>query len=76
METQYCDMCTAPMQQTKFIGTKESGKKYRQTWFKCPICGYEKKVNGTGYYQDNITPLNAQDDVSKMYRQQERNNML
>ena len=26
MEDQYCDMCTAPMEQTKSIGTKESGK--------------------------------------------------
>lgn len=74
MKEQQCDMCTAPMDETKSIGTKESNKKYRQTWFKCPICGYEKKVNGTGYYQDNVTPLNAQNDINKMYRQQERNN--
>lgn len=74
MGTQYCDMCTAPMEQTKSIGTKESGKKYRQTWFKCQICGYEKKINGSGYCQDNVTPLKAKMDVEKMYKQQEKNN--
>jgi len=74
METQNCDMCTAPMDETKSIGTKESGKKWRQTWFKCPVCGYEKKVNGTGYWQDHVVPLEAEYDVNKMYKEQERNN--
>ena len=74
MEPQYCDICTAPMDQTRSIGTKESGKKWRQTWFKCPICGFEKKVNGTGYWQDHVIPLEAEYDVKKMYKEQERNN--
>jgi len=74
MEGQYCDMCTAPMEQTKSIGTKDSGMKYRQTWFKCPICGYEKKMYGSGVYSNEIVPMKAIKDVNKMFRQQENNN--
>lgn len=54
-----CDICNAPMKQTRVVGTKESGKRYRQRWFKCQICDFEKKVNGSGYYQDTIAPENA-----------------
>ena len=74
MEDQNCDMCTATMDQTKSIGTKESGKKFRQTWFLCPICGYEKKIVGDGTYFNEITPINAINDVNKMFKEQERNN--
>lgn len=74
MEDQNCDMCTAPMEETKSIGTKESGLKWRQTWFKCPICGFEKKVNGSGKYQDEIYPANTEYYVNKMFKEQEQNN--
>jgi len=73
MTEQYCDMCTAPMEEIKFIGTKESKQKYRQTWFKCPICGYEKKVYGSGYYSDIIVPQKAIRDAEKFFKQEENN---
>jgi hypothetical protein len=51
-----CDICNAPMKKTRTVGTKESGKRYRQRWFKCQICDFEKKINGSGYYQETIAP--------------------
>jgi hypothetical protein len=74
MKDQNCDICTAPMEETKSIGTKESGKKFRQTWFKCPICGYEVKIVGDGTYFNEMTPINAINDVNKMFKEQEQNN--
>ena len=53
----YCDICNdVEMDCIKTVGTKESGKRYRQRWFKCSICNYEKKVNGSGYYQEVLVP--------------------
>lgn len=51
-----CDICNAPMVLTRTIGTKESGKKYRQRWYKCSICEYQKKINGSGYHSEVEVP--------------------
>ena len=52
-----CDICpNVKMSLTKTVGTKQSGKQYRMRWFKCPVCGYEKKINGSGYYQEVLVP--------------------
>ena len=61
-----CDICpNAEMKLTKIIGTKESGKKWRQRWYKCPICGYEKKINGSGYHQEVLVPLIINKQLNK-----------
>lgn len=54
-----CDICPGdvPMECTKTIGTKQSGKRWRQRWFKCPVCGYEKKINGSGYHSEVLVPI-------------------
>lgn len=53
-----CDLCpNAEMELVKTISTKQSEKRWRQRWFKCPICGYEKKINGSGYRQEVLVPL-------------------
>jgi hypothetical protein len=53
-----CDICSnAEMDIIKTIGTKESGKRYRQRWFICPICGMKKKITGSGYNSEVLVPL-------------------
>ena len=63
-----CDMCPGevPMECTKTIGTIESGKRWRQRWFTCPICGYEKKINGSGYYQEVVVPKTIEKQLNKI----------
>lgn len=61
----YCDICNAPMELTRKIGTKESGRNYRQRWFKCTICDFEKKINGGGYYSEVKTPKKYEDIMKK-----------
>lgn len=64
-----CDICIDyPMELTKTIGTKESGLPFRQRWFKCPICGYEKKIKGSGYYSEVATVKVIQKQVIESYK--------
>ncbi len=59
-----CDICpNAEMKLTKTIGTKESGKRYRQRWFVCPICGMEKKINGSGYNSEVLVLLKIKKEL-------------
>ncbi len=62
-----CDMCPGEvlMKCTKTISTKQSGKKWRQRWFTCPVCGYEKKINGSGYYQEVMVPKMIEKQLNK-----------
>ena len=62
-----CDICPGevPMTCTKTIGTKQSGKRWRQRWFTCPVCGYEKKINGSGYNSEVLVPLKIQKQLNK-----------
>ena len=57
MKSFTCDICNAPMELIKTIGTKQSGKHYRQRWFKCPIDGYIKKVYADGKRDETIMPF-------------------
>jgi hypothetical protein len=47
-DTVCCDICTAPMELTNLIMCKDSGKPYRQRWFKCPVCGHQKMIFSNG----------------------------
>ena len=61
-----CDICpNVQMECTKIIGTKESKKRWRQRWFKCPICGYEKKINGSGYHSEVLVPKIIEQQFNK-----------
>jgi len=61
-----CEICIgAPMKLIKKASFKETGKCYRQRWYKCEICGFEKKINGSGYYQDVISPYKAINELNK-----------
>ena len=51
-----CDICNAPMELIKTVGIKQSGKHYRQRWFKCPIDSYIKKVYADGKRDEEIMP--------------------
>ena len=61
-----CDMCPGdvPMTCTKTIGITPN-KHWRQRWFTCPICGYEKKINGSGYYQEVAVPKIIEKQLNK-----------
>ena len=62
-----CDICPfVQMECVKTIGTKESKKRWRQRWFKCPVCGYEKKINGSGYYSEILVPKTIKSQFSKI----------
>ena len=54
-----CDICPGdvPMDCIKTIKPEQSGKSWRQRWFKCPVCDYEKKINGSGYHSEIEVPL-------------------
>lgn len=67
----YCDICNAPMKLIKKVGTKESGKSYRQRWFGCTVCDYQKKIYADGFRDEKIMPIYALSDVKKLYKQQE-----
>ena len=69
----YCDICNAPMELTKTISTKESGKPYRQRWFKCVVCDYEKKIYADGRRNEKQDPYWAKQSVNKLYKQEEEN---
>lgn len=69
----YCDICNAPMKLTKLISPKESGKPYRQRWFKCVVCDYEKKVYADGMRDDEINLYYAKQAVKKIYKEEEEN---
>lgn len=73
MKTIECDMCTSQMSLTK---TMKSKKGYKVRRYKCSICDFEKSIFGAGYY-DEGDGHNAQirQDVNKMYKQQEMNNL-
>jgi hypothetical protein len=61
-----CEICpNVEMEIIKIISTKESGKRYRQRWFKCPVCGMEKKINGTGYNSEVLVPLRIEKQLKK-----------
>lgn len=62
-----CDMCPGevPMKCTKIIGVKQSYKTWRQRWFTCPVCGYEKKINGSGYHSEVEVPQKIQKQLNK-----------
>lgn len=64
-----CEICIdAPMKLIKKASVKEDEKRhmhYRERWYKCEICGFEKKVNGSGYYQDVVAPYNAINELNK-----------
>jgi hypothetical protein len=66
-----CDMCGSPMELTKLVGTKQSGRKYRQRWFRCIACGYEKKVYSWGFCEEVIEPRQAIGDINKMFKKEE-----
>lgn len=71
-----CDVChDVPMDLTKKVGTKQSGKSYRQRWFKCSVCGYEKKIFAGGQIDEVENPYWAKQSVKKMYKQQENNQL-
>lgn len=64
-----CDICPGDVEMTvtKTIGTKESKKKWRQRWFKCPVCGFEKKVNGSGYHSEVLVPAIIRKQIKPHY---------
>lgn len=71
----YCDVCAGvPMDLTRKVGTKQSGKSYRQRWFKCPVCGFEKKIYADGERDEMADPYWAKRAVERVYKQQENNN--
>jgi transcription elongation factor Elf1 len=71
----FCEVChDVPMDLTRKVGTKQSGKSYRQRWFKCPVCGYEKKVYADGERDEVSTPYFAIKAIKRLYKQQEKNN--
>lgn len=70
-----CDICgDVPMDLTKTVSAKQSGKSYRQRWFSCPVCGYEKKIFADGERDEKIEPYWAKQAVKRIYKQQEKNN--
>lgn len=70
-----CDVChDVPMDLTQKVGTKQSGKSYRQRWFKCPVCGFEKKIFADGERDEVAEVYWAKQSVKRIYKQQEKNN--
>jgi hypothetical protein len=66
----FCDICTAPMKCVKTIGTKESGKSYRQRRFACTCCDYTKMVFACGVYDERLRPDAAINEVKKNYEKE------
>jgi hypothetical protein len=67
-----CDMCNVPMKCIKTIGTKQSGKKYRQRWFQCPVCDFIKKVHACGVIDEIIKPEQAINAINKQFKKEEK----
>lgn len=64
-----CDICGAPMKLIRFVGTKESGKSYRQRWFKCEICDYQKKIHANGERDEKLEPQWAIKEAKRVQNQ-------
>ena len=61
-----CDICPGevPMTCTKAIRSTPT-KRWRQRWFTCPVCGYEKKINGSGYNSEVLVPKIIEKQLNK-----------
>ena len=71
MKEVICDLCNSTMEPRERL---ESKKSYRIRRFEC-ACGYTKTVFGEGTIDNEMIPQEAIDNVEKMYKQQEKNNL-
>ena len=61
-----CDCCGQDMQLIKTVGTKQSGKSYRQRWYYCDLCDITKKIYASGIIDEVINPDSAVRSAIKM----------
>jgi len=66
VETFQCDCCGQDMRLIKTVGTKQSGKPYRQRWFHCDLCDISKKIYAGGEIDEHINPENAIRSAKRM----------
>ena len=71
----FCDECKVPMELLERLPSVRSkkGGTYRRRRFKCKVCDNVVIVYAEGSRDIDMEPLNAQDEINEMYKQQEEN---
>ena len=70
----YCDSCHQPMKQVRKQSTTPK-RSFRIRTFRCELCNINQAIYADGYRDENAEQAWAAEEVTKMYKQQERNNI-
>jgi hypothetical protein len=71
-----CLICNQPMKMVKKMASHVGlSNTYRRRRFQCTVCDYSELVIADGYKDDEHEPYMANEQVKKMYKQSEDNQL-